>query len=261
MPAPKRRLLDEAVRKHNPYSDTIAQAMDRLAAIEESLAKELPKALQKMGREKSTRRQVIRKGFQANSDSQGWAIQVPEGRVWTLKRITMVGDANGAYGLFIGSQDASGLREIIGATQAVTFNNGATGFGYSDAFSNDLFARAGDYIYLQFLGAAGAAATHTIVATLEVEMDVPVLRNLNEAINYSIQVEPEELDERDEADLITGQSATLPDIAAHFSPDTEQDMEDDTLLITHSEGAAEQELTTLLPDVSAHLPAHLRQTQ
>lgn len=259
MPQPaRRRLLDDVVRKNNPYTDTISLAMERLEAIENALQKDLPKALQSIARQKLTRRRVIRMGYTANTDSQGWTHKLPEGRLYTLKRITIVADATGAYGLFIGSQDAGGLREVMNATQAVTFNNGATGYGYSDAFSNDIVALGGQDIYIQFLGGAGAAATHTIVASLEIEFDAPVKRDITESENYAIQVEPLET-ERDEVDgTETGLTGDRPDLAAHFSPDTEMDMEGDNLSIVHTQEDQEETETQLLPNAAAHLPEHLR---
>lgn len=256
MPAPKRSLLPDTAKKRiNPYGDTIDRAMAHLAAVEAKIDKALLVSLQVKARETNRRRKIIPVGYVANSDSVGWHWQVPQGENYSLKRITLVADAAGTYVLMIGKPNAQGVREIMGANTAVTFNDGTTGNAYSDAFSNDIYVRAGQDVYIQFAGAAGAATSHTIVATLEVEEFIPVKRAISEAENLSLQVAPP----MSEEDAVDSEPPSIIDAqpvpGEHFqSPEDAEELREGSLDVH----ATAPESTPLIPDAAAHLPPHLR---
>lgn len=250
MPQPKRRLITG-----NPYQNTIDKAMGQLASLESSIREATAKNAMVSARVQDKTRRLIVKGYQANSDSVGWHAQIGEGHNYLLKRINITADQNTAPILvLVGRQDALGVRELIPTSElvAVIFSNGSTGFTYSDAFNNDIFARAGDDIFIQV---SGAATSHTIIASIEAEMAVPHSVVMTETEKLSRQVaEPAQ----DVADVEQTPVAVDPEEAErHTNPGTLEDMEESDLYVDGGE-LAQEDAKVLIPDAGAHLPPHLR---
>lgn len=242
--------------KMNPYQNTIEQAMEKLGAIESAIRGSVDKKLQVNARVQAATRRYMQKGYAANADSVGLHMQTRAGVDNLLKRITLTIDiGTTAILIFVGRQDALGLREVILPAQltAVTFANGQTGFSYSDAFNNDIFVRAESDIYIQV---SGAATSHTIVATLETEECMPHNFQMTEDERLARAVAPQ--DRQDVADIDQTSLTVDPDeVERHTNPDTLEDMEANALYVEGSE-PNEDDGRMLIPNASAHLPPHLQ---
>lgn len=257
MPQAKRSLLPESTKRRlNPYGDQIQEAMRCLGEIESKIEQALTVNMQTKARETNRRRKTIRMGYAAGSDSVGWHWAVPQGENYLLRRLALVADTTGFYAMMVGYPNARGLRELVNANNAVTFNDGSTGFGYADSFDNTIYVRSGEDVYIQFVGGAGQAATKTIVVSLEVEEYMPVKRDITEAESYSLDV-ASEMDEADAVDsLPPGMVDAQPVPGEHFmSPEDAEELQAGSLDV-HAIGGNEG--TILLPDVAKHLPPHLK---
>ena len=253
MPQPPKPVLavGQRARRINPYTTTIDMAMDRLAKIEDGIRQSVQEALRATAREMDIQRRVVRKGYAANSDSVGWHEQNRTNHNWVLKRIAIVTDANNPVVLFVGSPDARGVRELFPATSFtnVTFQNGSAGYVYTDSFDNDIFVRASEDIFIQ---QSGAALSHLLLVTLEVEEFVPYREQLSESETFAISGTPLPAEPAQAPGVNMTQD---PDeFERHEAPGTVELLQDDDLDV----GIVTQDAVPLIPDAAAHLPPHLR---
>jgi hypothetical protein len=236
----------------NPYEATIEQAMDRLGKLESAIRENTATANQEKSRTLSKYRRTIRKGFTANQDLVGWHAQIGAQHDLLLKRITVVAVTQLSFMLLVGNTNNQAVREFLPSTEfyAVTFQNGSTGFCYSDAFSNEIYVRGNDDLYVHT--ADGSPTTHTFQVLIEAEEYVTHERYLSEneitALDYGPERTSRDDPDSEENQNYAGDGIDVDD--AHLVNDADGD--------PHV-GNTDNDTTStfLVPDAAAHLPPAL----
>jgi hypothetical protein len=252
MPGPttKRRLID---KMPNPYSETIDQAMTRLGTLEEAVRANTEMTLRSEAREMSSKRNLYRPSYVANTDKAGCHYQNRTGHDWLIKRISFSTNApvNSPFLFIVGSLDIHGIRELmITSAATVSTPDGVTAFTvYSGAFDNDLYIRAGQDLWL-IEAADSTGIAYTVYANLEVEEYTPYQELFTEAENYAMQAGP--IHHGVDVDQM-GVTADPDEADRHFVDDEQAD---DLAAGTVDADSSDERI--LLPDANSKLPPHLR---
>jgi hypothetical protein len=157
----------------------------------------------------------------------------------------------------VGSASPQGLREVgvtlsdptVANALAVTFGDGSTGQVYSDSFSNDIYVRSREPMYIR----AASNADISILAILEVERLQPYRTRISEDEAYAISGTP-----------LPPSSAQAAAVNITADPDAFERHEQALDIEPLMEGTLDVDPPPtiggggLLPDVTAHLPEHLR---